>query len=170
MSLLGVRPWCRRAAVMVMLLLAACSTRRTINAYPGPERPAVELATLTVARPKFLADEKVTLYIIAIDGVRVAKKSIFRELIATALVAPGHHSVTFGFYDANSNSVTPATLSFDAVAGATYELHAGDAPASFGQRVVQVVTTRGRWQGWMTERSTGRVVAGSDPRSPDKPQ
>jgi len=67
--------------------------------------------------------------------VKVAQKSIFRELIVTVLVTPGRHSVTFGFYDTFSNSITPATLVFDAAAGATYELHAADAPVSFGQGV-----------------------------------
>src|SRR5690348_10782974 len=95
-----------------MVALAACSARRTINAYPGPERPAAEVATVTVARPSPFGanarmDEKITLYIVGVDGVKVAQKSIFRELIVTALVTPGRHSVTFGFYDTFSNSITP---------------------------------------------------------------
>ena len=88
---------------------------------------------------------------------------LFRDLVVTAFVTSGRHSVTFGVFDTFSNSITPATLVFDATAGATYELHAGDAPASFGQHVVEVVTTRGRWHGWTVERPSGRVVAGTAP-------
>jgi len=98
--------------------------------------------------------------------VKVAQKPIFRELIVTVLVTPGRHSVTFGFYDTFSNSITPATLVFDAAAGATYELHAADAPVSFGQGVIQAVSGRGRWQAWMIERGTGHVVAGAPPPPP----
>ena len=117
---------------------------------------------MTVTRPGVFADEKHALYIVAVDGVMVAQKSLLREQIVTVLVEPGRHSVSFGFHDANSWSTAPATLVFDAAAGATYELHAADS-GSFGQQLLAALSTRGHWQAWMIERPTGRVVAGTAP-------
>ena len=146
-------------AAVAILLLCGCGTSRTIKAYPGPELPSEELATVTVATPNiFSVSERHGLYLVAVDGVVVKEKPLIRERIVTALVKPGQHSVTLGYSDGSSYSTTPATIVFDAVAGITYEVHAAD-QASFGGKVLQTFTRRGEWKTWVTERPSGRVVA-----------
>jgi len=153
--------------VLLALALAAtlfgCTAKRVVKAYPGPALAPDDVATVVTSSPGVFANEAHGVYIIAVDGVTVAEKAPIVEQIVGAVVRPGQHSITFGFNDGNSSSTSPATLVFEAEAGKTYELHAAET-GSFGQKLLAALTTQGRWAGWLTERPTGRVVAGPGAR------
>jgi hypothetical protein len=167
-------------ALVFATLALGCSTRSDVKAYPGPELPSTELATITATKPSFFSTffgvgEKHLVYIAAVDGVTVVPEGLFKGSIRTAFVKPGEHTVAFGFRSPYSGqgprapSGTPTTLRFEAEAGKTYELHALEV-GSFGKRLLAALTLQGRWQGWITEKETGRVVAGADPRQPQDPE
>jgi hypothetical protein len=128
---------------VLALALSACATSNshTYKLYPGPERPAAELATLDVS---------------GVDSVIIDGLEVRRWDYGTVLLLPGEHQLvsteTFGF----SVLVEPAMLgTFESTLDVT--LDAGKAYKVIGDRT----TGHGyRIYFWVEEAQSGRVIAG----------
>lgn len=128
---------------MLALTLTGCASadRHTYKLYPGPERPAAELATLDVT---------------GVDSVIIDGLEVSRWDYGTVLLLPGEHQLvsteTFGF----SVLIEPAmlgtfesTLDVTLAPGKVYKV-IGDRTTGHGYRIYF----------WVEEVQSGKVIAG----------
>lgn len=145
----------RALALLAFALLAGCA-HPPLKLYEGPDRPATELATLTVP-------EEVE--VISVNGKDVeGARGLMRKGDAVLQLAPGRYEV-LAFYreiwqtgDAHDTLKSdPALFDVDAAAGGQYRI-GYDAPRTYeeAQRLAA------RFSGWVEDRATGTRTPSRD--------
>jgi hypothetical protein len=142
----------RAAVVLLTLVSVAGCTGPMRRLYPGPPRPASEVALLKhqtgAGNP--------SVYFVAIDAEvfpHVAKRFFDVEVL------PGTHVVRFGFDAAEAQAVDDAIVEFTAEPGRVYA-----AQALFGRSFwLTLFPRRGSWQGVIVDVGTNQVVSVEKP-------
>lgn len=110
--------WLALAALMAIALLAGCVNKQVTRAYPGPELPREQIAVVR-------GDAELNVERFDGDVVRSAMRGLGYTGCEIQML-PGMHWVEFGFRHrgnkGTASSTETCTLTFDAAAGATYEI------------------------------------------------
>jgi len=134
--------------LLVSILLAACASSTAYQAYPGPARPASQVAVLV--GQQYLRNDWLNRYVDAVRFSHVDGEPIERsQNYSRVEITPGEHSVTVYFYwdmgsqrglapalvqYASSRQTLSRTLSFQTRPGVQYTVMAEPVFTEAGQR------------------------------------
>ncbi len=138
-------------------MLFGCSTPSNVRTYPGPVLAADQVAVLSCVTTSagFLGMGVGAADVVRIDGEKAPpSRSGKYELL------PGPHRVEAGFSSAGLGSSSRVSkksieLDFTAKAGEEYELRGKETATTQA-----LIGLPGKWTAWITEKSSGQVIAG----------
>ena len=160
--------------VILIALIPACTTGGAYRAYPGEQRPAMQVATLEGAQ--FMRQDWLNRYVDAVRFSQVDDYMIDNSVAFSSIeVEPGYHDVTVYFYwdmgtarglapalvsYAASQDTLSRTLRFNAMAGEVYRVMAE--PHFDDER--QDITTLAYVNFWIEDASGNEIVSRAEGR------
>lgn len=145
----------------LLLIATACATTQElrIQAYPGPPRPAAQVASLQTEVDRFA--QRYTI-VKGVDAVPLERRTVnARQDIA---LLPGIHTIQANFVEGGRFSAS-GLIPFEARAGGRYEVRAIELKDGLWPHLGKVAFGgSGRAAIWVVDLDTSTLVGGSKPR------